>query len=535
MVLLASIAFHLQTFEDKSKIRANSIYEDKVEPYRTSATLQASNHHHTLPSSDAGILTVSTSGYNDVLSIYLNLPVPFFHHQCLLKYYLSSIFFFSPRRYPLAATMTIPSPQGVPGQKPITIAICGGGIAGLALAIGLLRHNVPFHLYESAHAFAEVGAGVAFGPNSLRAMSLIDPKIRELYDKNATSNHSKSQAVWFNFHAGMDCGIGKAGEMVATAIAGDAGDIGFSSIHRARFLDELVSLVPDENVTFGKRVVQVEELADGLRLHFADGGTAEASAAVGCDGVRSNLRHIVLGKDDRAAYPSFTGKYAYRGLIPMEKVVDLLGDELARNSVMWLGNHGHVLTFPIEKGAMMNVVAFRTEKDGKWADERWVLPMDRTKMEGDFKGWGASVTKILSLMEKPDLWALFDYPPAKTYYKGRTCLSGDAAHASTPHQGAGAGMALEDAYVMSNLLGAVRRSSDIEDAFRAFDAVRRPRTQRLVTTSRECGELYELEAEGVGDDADRLRENLSRRFGWIWEKDSEEDLAVAMGMLGWKA
>lgn len=60
------------------------------------------------------------------------------------------------------------------------------------------------------------------------------------------------------------------------------------------------------------------------------------------------------------------------------------------------------------------------------------------------------------------MWALFDHPPAKTYYKGRMCLSGDAAHASAPHQGAGAGMALEDAYIMSSLLSAVQTSSDAE-------------------------------------------------------------------------
>ena len=353
--------------------------------------------------------------------------------------------------------MTDAAPESARSQKPFTIAICGGGIAGLALAIAFLRHKVPFHLYESAHAFAEVGAGVSFGPNSLRAMSLIDPKIREGYDKRATSNaYSEKKEVWFDFHAGMDCGLGKAGEKVATV---NARDIGNSSIHRAHFLDELVALVPDENVTFGKRVLEVEELEDGVQLHFADGSKAEASAAVGCDGVKSNLRHIVLGNEDGAARPSFTGKYAYRGLIPMEKAVASLGDELARNSVMWLGNHGHVLTFPIEKGEMMNVVAFQTKRDGKWENDDWVLPMDREKMEGDFQDWGESVQKILSLMEKPDLWALFDYPPAKTYFKGKTCLLGDAAHASTPHQGAGAGMALEDAYVLSNLLGAVQESA----------------------------------------------------------------------------
>lgn len=61
----------------------------------------------------------------------------------------------------------------------------------------------------------------------------------------------------------------------------------------------------------------------------------------------------------------------------------------------------------------------------------------------DYEGWGDTATRILQLMEKPDEWALFEHPPAPTYVKGKLAILGDAAHASTPHQGAGAGMAIE--------------------------------------------------------------------------------------------
>jgi salicylate hydroxylase len=54
-------------------------------------------------------------------------------------------------------------------------------------------------------------------------------------------------------------------------------------------------------------------------------------------------------------------------------------------------------------------------------------------MLSDFSGWGTNVRNIISLMQKPDTWALFDRPPAESYFKGRVCLLGDAAHASTPH------------------------------------------------------------------------------------------------------
>ena len=364
-------------------------------------------------------------------------------------------------------------------------------------------------------------------------MTLIDPAITKGYNKRATHNAWDSKkTTWFDFRLGQDMkGVGKAGDAVAEV---KAKDVGQSSIHRAAFLDELVALVPDEMVSFGKRVVAVDELGEGkgVKLRFADGSEAEASAVVGCDGVKSNLRRILLGEDNKAAHASFTGKYAYRGLIPMKKAVDLLGDELARNSQMYIGYHGHVLTFPIEKGEIMNVVAFKTKRDGKWEDEKWVLPMQKEDMEGDFVEWGESVKEILSLMEKPDLWALFDHPPADTYYKNNLAMLGDSAHASTPHQGAGAGMALEDAYILSNVLGSVQKVSEIENAFKAYDSVRRHRTQKLVTTSREVGEIYEFEGDGVGDDLDKMRQNLRTRYNWIWDKKLEDDLAEATKLMG---
>ena len=425
--------------------------------------------------------------------------------------------------------MTAPSHDSAHGQKPSTIAIAGGGIGGLALAIGLLNRNIPFHVYESAHHFEEIGAGVGFGRNSLHAMTLIDEKIRHGYNKRATFNgYPEKRAVYFDFRWGMD-GQGKNAGAKSGDLIDEVKDIevGLNGIHRAHFLDEMVALVPKEFTSFGKRLEEVEDLEDGVRIHFKDRTTAEASAVVGCDGIKSRTRQLILGEHHEAAHARFTGKYAYRGLIPMEKAVDLLGDEIAKNFQMYLGYHGHILTFPIEKGTIMNVVAFRTKSDGKWEDDKWVIPMKREDMETDFKGWGEQVQEILSLMEKPDVWALFDDPPAPTYYKGKICVLGDSAHASTPHQGAGAGMALEDAFVLSSLLADANNSGDIPKAFKAYDYVRRPRTQKLVTTSRAAGEVYELEGEGTGDDMEAVRRNLDQRYKWVWNKRIEEDLETA--------
>jgi salicylate hydroxylase len=239
-----------------------------------------------------------------------------------------------------------------PPTKPFDIAVVGGGIGGLALALSLLSHRVPVTVYESAHAFGEIGAGVSFGPNASRAMTLISPAIKEGFDHRATRNQSSEKAkVWFDFRWGEDCGgKHKEGEKIASVEC----EGGQASVHRAHFLDEMVNLLPDGVAKFGKRLVDYEGSNKGVTLKFKDGTTATHSAVVGCDGIKSNMRAVLLGDEFPAAKPVFSGKYAYRGLIPMDKATALLGDELAQNAQMYLGHHGHILTFAIEKGKTMN-------------------------------------------------------------------------------------------------------------------------------------------------------------------------------------
>ncbi len=107
---------------------------------------------------------------------------------------------------------------------------------------------------------------------------------------------------------------------------------------------------------------------------------------------------------------------------------------------------------------------------------------------------------------------------------------GDAAHATTPFQGQGAGQAIEDALVLSTLLGRVRDPMLIPNAFAAYDQVRRPRSQRVVTTSREAGRLYGMMAEGVGGDLEKIRERTGRRMEWIWNRDLERQNGEAVAL-----
>jgi salicylate hydroxylase len=440
-------------------------------------------------------------------------------------------------------------------SQPLRIAIIGGGIGGLSLLLGILhrdpesKHISP-HLYESAPAFSEIGAGVGFGPNSVQAMKLIDPRLHAAYNRIAADAEPSAEArgeemfVWNHFYMGMDGRASqgessgpnrlKAGDRIASVYNYNRK----KNVHRATFLNEMISLLPsgtgEGKVTFRKRLADVVDLGDnGVEMQFTDGTSEIADAVIGCDGVKSRIRQILLEGHD-SVEPRFTGKYAYRGLIPMKEAAKAIG-EIARNSHMTCGYGGHLVNFPVDKGQTLNVVAFQTKKDGKWDHgKEWVVPATIDDVLEDYQGWSESVRNLLSMLKKPDKWGLFEHMPARTYHRGgKICLLGDCAHASTPHQGAGAGMAIEDAAVLSSLLGSVKGqdSSELERAFRAYDAVRRPRTQRLVTTSRDAGMLYDLQKEGVGDDPELVKRDLLERMKWVWDLDLAQHCEQAVELL----
>lgn len=218
--------------------------------------------------------------------------------------------------------------------KPFSLAIVGGGIGGLCLAVALVNHKVPVHVYEAAPAFSEIGAGVGLGPNALRAMALLDSAILEGYKRCETTNVSpEEQGRFFNFRYGMEKPSSDgmvAGELICEVRSGRV----TSSVHRARFLNELVNLMPDGAASFNKRLLGIEDEDDGVRLRFADGTEAKHNAIVGCDGIKSQVRKLLLGERNKASEAVFSGKCCYRGLVPADKAIETLGEDLALNSQM---------------------------------------------------------------------------------------------------------------------------------------------------------------------------------------------------------
>ncbi|CZR59965.1 related to salicylate 1-monooxygenase [Phialocephala subalpina] len=414
-------------------------------------------------------------------------------------------------------------------KKPFTIAIIGGGLAGLLLAIGLTTRGVPVHIYEAAPAFAETSAGIGFGPNAVRAMTMLDPRIRIAYDKLKTENRWEGKRnTWFDFRLGW----GEVPEFVAELKMD--GNEGGGNVLRARFMEALVALLPEGCAGFGKILTELEECKNHVKLTFSDKTTELADAVVGCDGIRSVVRELLLGKDDQASRAIFSGMYCYRGLLDMQAAIDAVGGELSLNSQVYMGKDGDVVTYPIEQGSVLNVVAFQKHKDNDWKYSKWVADSSHEDLMKDFEEFGEVPKKILKLLDKTEIWALFDMPNAARYSSKLVALLGDAAHASTSHAGAGAGMAVEDALVLSELISDARVNIilDLPAVFAVYDLARRPRTQKLVQYSRESGMLFQLRKPGAGGDIEKIKVELKDRQKWIWDIDIEEHLKDAEAGLG---
>ena len=126
-----------------------------------------------------------------------------------------------------------------------------------------------------------------------------------------------------------------AGPHDGEVIAAQGNRTGMQCVHRAKFLDELVKAVPSERCHFGKRLETIEEgktATDPITLHFKDGTSTKTDAVIGADGIHSTVRKHILGKDNPATYPTFSGCTSYRGMASMDSARERLGAEIAENS-----------------------------------------------------------------------------------------------------------------------------------------------------------------------------------------------------------
>ena len=156
----------------------------------------------------------------------------------------------------------------------------------------------------------------------------------------------------------------------------------------------------------------------------------------------------------------------------------------------------------------------------------------RDEVFGSLQKWSPAVREVVDrLPEEITKWGIFDMMdhPAPTYAKSRVCIAGDAAHASSPFHGVGAAMGVEDALVLATALetatarlssgSGISKKQAITAAFEAFSAVRLERSQWLVRSSRDMGDIYMWRYAATGNDPGKTKAEFERRMKIIWDFD----------------
>lgn len=411
------------------------------------------------------------------------------------------------------------------------VAIIGGGLTGLALAIALSQCSVPYTIYESRASFTEIGAGINLAPNTHTAFTLIDPTLGETVLKIATRNPPGLENVWLSVRLGAPTKQFEDGKLVVNI---DAPPTGNATLSRNELLKEMATRIPSENVRFNKRVVDFSQTESEATMTFSDGSKERAGLVIACDGAHSAMRRLILRPDNAAAHAHYAEMGGYRAIFPMDKHEEAVGKDLAHTGHIWSGPNGYIIQYPINGGREVNFGVWAWKK-GEWKEKTWVLDKQKGKMMEDFKSWGPLVQRMLENMsEETQFWATHHHSiRPKSYFNGRAIVIGDAAHSMTPHLGQGAAVSMEDSYVMAQVVqdiathhaeGRSEREC-IEAAFTGYENVRRPRFEAIFDNSLHAMNVWsDLWREDLTEaDLQEFEREAQQRMAWIWDPRLEEE------------
>ncbi len=345
--------------------------------------------------------------------------------------------------------------------------ITGGGIAGLTAAHALLQKGFDVQVYERSPQLREEGAGLGISANAMMAM-------REIGLEDALLSKGKTvSSIDILSSNGRFLTKASPGQM-NTAFPTES-----ITIHRMALLKSLAEKLPSGVVQTGKQAVKATQTASGVRVTFADGSEATGQAMIAADGIGSVIRKQL----EPTIKPRFAGYTAWRGVLKDPLQLDKILE-------MW-GPNGRVGIVPLNGGYIYWFVCINARENDPRMKE--FTSEELSKQFESYKGPAAEL--IRNTAPEDLLWTdIYDLPPLSHYAFGRIVLIGDAAHATTPNLGQGAGQAMEDAVILAHFLA---KEPSIIAALKSFEKVRIKRTQRVTRISRRIGTAAQLSSPAI--------------------------------------
>jgi salicylate hydroxylase len=378
------------------------------------------------------------------------------------------------------------------------VAIVGGGIGGLTLAMSLLQRSVAVEVFEQDTELREIGAGIAIGGNATRLFQRLGidlANVANVVPALQVRRWKDGEPLWSH----------PIGEWYRQEVGAP-----MLTLHRATLQTVLAAAVPTECIHLGHRLMGLSDEPAGVRLHFNERDDVVASVVAGVDGVNSTARRYVC----RDLVPTYSGEIGFRGVIPIGNAQDL-PDPTSLN--IWCGPGTHVIYYGLDRGELVNLLAvYEPPHLPDWTASSNRVPATKEQALSIFAeySWDRRILDLVrNVQGDMSFWALVELPRLPRWSRGRVVLLGDAAHAPLPHQGQGAAMAIEDAYALGMLL----TQSGLKEyawAFNAFEDLRRRRAWMVQAYSRVAGRAFKV----VGDAAagrDASWSSLPQRIGWI--------------------
>jgi len=348
------------------------------------------------------------------------------------------------------------------------VVIIGAGIGGLSLAVGLKHKGVPISVHERQSEVRELGTGTGIqrvAQQGLEMLGLSDA-LREIAGQPFEALLLKSYK-----HGRTMATIPRRGEAFV--------------VHRGELLEVLKRELGDLGVIrCNSECVGFEQDGDGVTARFADGSTDRGAALIGADGVRSVIRSQVVGDGP----PVYSTQTAWRGM-PLYTHPTLPGNI---SEQVW-GPKALFGLFPCNERLFWWASEVRPEGQGDPPGGR------KQDLLASFAGWPEGIPEVIEATPEEQIYRgdLYHRLPIESWTQGRVVLLGDAAHPTMPAFGQGAGMAIEDAGVLSRELGVAGDLGDPSALSAAFDRYQRqriPRTGAIVNRARRMAKICAWES-----------------------------------------
>lgn len=345
--------------------------------------------------------------------------------------------------------------------------ITGAGIAGPAMAIALKRLGMGVTLYE-AREDNEMGGGVFLGltPNGLNIL-------KAFIDTGLLRNHYTAGTMEF-YNARNKC-IGRLDTR------DQARKYGAETIQvkRARVGELLRQEAAREgiDIRYCHRLRCLRERAGGVEASFDNGHSHAAAFLIACDGIHSACRSALFPEAQKPVYTQ---------QISTGAMMRLNGPQLPFGAIkMTFGQRGFFACAASNQGEVWWFSNFHREKEPDKNEIHAALQKEiKAQLLEIHQNDPAHIPEIIRQTGEMFAYPVYEMPLLPRWHSRRVCLIGDAAHATAPHTGQGASLALEDVIVLSQCLNS---SPNTAEAFARFQQARKPRVEKIVKQARKVG------------------------------------------------